>query len=73
MAHILAINSSHMLRPVKDDVELKVSEVYNIPCECGRVYTRQTGQPIETRCNEHDHHLWLHELDMSLLVEHSTE
>jgi hypothetical protein len=25
------------------------------------VYTRQTGQPIETRCNEHDHHLWLYD------------
>jgi hypothetical protein len=57
MAHILAMNSSHMSRPVKDDLGLKVSEVYSIPCECGKVYTRQTGQPIERRCKEHDHHL----------------
>jgi hypothetical protein len=57
MAHILAINSSHMLRPGKDDLGVKISEIYNIPCECGKGYTRQTSQSTETSCKEHDQHL----------------
>jgi hypothetical protein len=28
----------YMLRPVKDDLGLKVPGVYRIPCECGEVY-----------------------------------
>jgi hypothetical protein len=36
--NILDMNSSHILKPVKDDLGLKVSEVYSIPRECGKAY-----------------------------------
>jgi hypothetical protein len=42
-----------MLRPVKDDLGLKVLGVYRIPCECGDVYVGQTGRSMEARCKEH--------------------
>jgi hypothetical protein len=40
--HIQAEKSSHVGTPVKDDLGLKVSGVYSIPCEYRKVYTRQT-------------------------------
>jgi hypothetical protein len=49
-----------------DDLGLKVSEVYSIPCECG-----QMGQSIETRCKEHTRHLHLYQPEKSVVVKHS--
>jgi hypothetical protein len=43
------------LRPVKDDLELKTPGVYIVPCECGQVYTGQTGRSFETRIKEPQH------------------
>jgi hypothetical protein len=40
---------SGFLRPVKNDLGLKASGVYSIPCECGQVYIGQTGRSIKTR------------------------
>jgi hypothetical protein len=72
--HILAKKSSHMLRPVKDDLGLKVSGVvYNIACKCGKVYIGQTGRSIETRCKEHAQHLCSHQVEKSATAEHSTD
>ncbi|GFG31913.1 hypothetical protein Cfor_11969 [Coptotermes formosanus] len=34
---------SSFLRPVKDDLGLRIFGVYSIPCECGQVYIGQTG------------------------------
>jgi hypothetical protein len=31
------------LPPVKDALGLRIPGIYSIPCECGRVYTGQTG------------------------------
>jgi hypothetical protein len=33
-AHVLAQKSSHMFKQVKDELELKVSGIYNIRYEC---------------------------------------
>jgi hypothetical protein len=38
--------TSHMLRSVMDDLGLKASGVYSIPCECGKVYMGQTGKQV---------------------------
>jgi hypothetical protein len=70
---MLAKKSSHMLRPVRDDLGLKVSEVYSIPCECGKVYIGQTVRSIETRCKEHAWHQRLHQVEKSATAEHSTD
>jgi hypothetical protein len=32
---------------VEDDLELKASGLYSIPCECGKVYIGETGRLIE--------------------------
>jgi predicted GIY-YIG superfamily endonuclease len=61
----------HMLRPVKDDLGLKVHGVYRIPCECDKAYAGQTGRFIEARCKEHIRHVRLKEPDKSTVVEHN--
>ena len=43
--------------------------VYGVPCGCGQVYIRQTGQSIETRIIEHSWHIWLGHPDKSVLAE----
>jgi hypothetical protein len=59
-----------MLRPIKDDLGLKVSGVYQIPHECGKVYISQTGRSIEARCKEHMRHICLKQPDKSVVTEH---
>jgi hypothetical protein len=41
--HIPQTKNMHMLRPVKDELGLKVPGVYRIPCECGKVYVGRLG------------------------------
>jgi hypothetical protein len=60
-----------MLRPVKDDLGLKVHGVYQILCECGRVYVGQTGRSIEARYKEHMRHVRLKQPDKSAVAEHN--
>jgi hypothetical protein len=38
-----------LLRTAKDNLGLKISGVYRIPCERGKVYISQTGRSIEAR------------------------
>jgi hypothetical protein len=40
---------SSFLQPVKDNLGLRTSGVYRIPCECGKVYIGQTGRSVDTR------------------------
>jgi hypothetical protein len=51
--HIPMKKNDRTLRPIKDDLGLKISVVYCIPCECGKVYVGQTSGTIEIRCQEH--------------------
>jgi hypothetical protein len=60
-----------MIRPVKDDLGLKVPGMYRIPCECGREYVGQTGRSIEARCKEHIRHIRLKQPDKSIVAEHN--
>jgi hypothetical protein len=69
--HIPRKKNIHMLRPVKDDLVLKVPGVYRILCECCGVYVGQTGRSIEARCKEHLRHIRLEQLEKSAMAEHS--
>jgi hypothetical protein len=40
------------LWPVKDDIGLKTTGVYSVPCKCGQVYISQTSCSIKTRVKE---------------------
>jgi 23S rRNA pseudoU1915 N3-methylase RlmH len=40
--HILAKSSQHLLRPIKDDLGLKVSGDYGITYECGKMYSKSS-------------------------------
>jgi hypothetical protein len=50
--HILANKNSRLLRPVKNDLGIKVPDTHCIPYECGKVYVRQMDSTIEMRCVE---------------------
>jgi hypothetical protein len=41
--------SRQLLRNAKDVLGLKITDVYRILCECGKVYIGQSGKSIETR------------------------
>jgi hypothetical protein len=62
---------SSLLRPVKDNLELKTPGVYKIPCECGKVYIGQTGRSIGTRLKEHQRNIRLEYPDKSAVADHS--
>jgi hypothetical protein len=59
------------LPPVKDAPGLRTPCVYKIPCECGKVYTGQSGRSIHLRIKEHDRHIRLAQPDKSAVAEHS--
>lgn len=48
----------------------KVPGVYNVPCECGTSYVRQTGQLVSISINEHKHHVRLGQTDKSAITQH---
>lgn len=40
-------------------------------CECGKIYTRQTGNSIQIRSEAHHQQIWLYHPDKSAMMEHS--
>jgi hypothetical protein len=64
---------SSLLRPVKDHLGLRISGVYRIPCECGRVYIAQMGRSVDIRLKEHQRHIRLEHPEKSAVAEHSIE
>jgi len=58
------------LPPVKDALGLRTPGVYSIPCECGRVYTGQSGRSVQLRIKEHNSHIRLAQSDKSAVAEH---
>jgi hypothetical protein len=71
--HIPAKKSSHIIRSAKDDLGLKLSRAYSIPCEWWKVNIGWTGQPTETWCKEHERRLFLYQPDKSAVAEHSID
>jgi hypothetical protein len=59
------------LPTLKDALGLRTPSVYNIPCECGKFYIRQTGRSIQIRIKEHNRHTRLAQTDKSVVAEHS--
>ena len=63
---------SQLVRP-KDAVDpaKKDGVVYRIPCECGKVYIRETGRPMQDRIKEHDRDIRLARTETSVVSEHA--
>jgi len=57
--------------PVKDALGLRTPGVYSIPCECGRVYIRQSWRSIQLHTKEHNRHIRLAQPNKSAVAEHS--
>jgi hypothetical protein len=49
----LHMKLSSLLRPVRDYLGLRTPDVYRIPCQCGRIYTGQTGRSADISLEEH--------------------
>ena len=62
-----------MLDHAKDKIYPKINKgVYLIPCDCGKVYIRETGFFAHTRIKEHSSNIIHERTKKSTLVEHST-
>ena len=61
---------SHLVRP-KDTVDPVKQDgvVYRIPCECGKVYIRETGRSMHERIKEHDRDIRLARTQTSAVSE----
>jgi hypothetical protein len=62
---------SSYMPPTKDAPGLRTPGIYKIPCECGKVYTGQSGRSIQLRIKEHERHIRLAQPDKSAVIEHS--
>ena len=56
------------LEPTKQD-----GIVYKIPCECGKVYIRETGRAMQDRIKEHDRDIRLARTQTSAVSEHANK
>ena len=65
---------SHLVRP-KDTINPAEQDgvVYRIPCECGKVYIRETGRSMQERIKEHDRDIRLARTQTSAVAEHAHE
>ena len=64
----------HLVRP-KDTLEPTKQDgvVYKFPCECGKVYIRETGKAMQDRIKEHDRDIRLARTQTSAALEHANE
>jgi hypothetical protein len=62
---------SSPLPPVKDTLGLRTPGIFSRPCECGRVYTGQSGRSVQLRNKELIRHIRLAQPDKSAVAEHS--
>jgi hypothetical protein len=45
--------------------------LYSIPCECGKIYTGQTGRSVQIRIKEHSRHIRLAQTEKPAVAEHN--
>ena len=57
--------------PTKAAPGLRTPGMYQIPCECGKVYIGQSGRSIQLRIKEHERHMRLVQPDKSAVAKHS--
>ena len=62
---------SSYMPPTEDAPGLRTPGIYKIPCECGKVYIRQSGRSVQLRIKEHERHIRLAQPDKSAVAEHS--
>jgi len=62
---------SSYMPPTKHAPGLRTPGIYKIPCECGKVYIRQSGRFIQLRIKEHERHIRLVQPVKSAVAEHS--
>ena len=62
---------SSYMPPTKDAPGLRTPGIYKIPCECGKVYIRQSGRSVQLQIKEHGRHIRLAQRDKSAVAEHS--
>jgi len=62
---------SSYLPPFKEAIGLRTPGIYRIPCECGIVYTGQSGRTIQHRIKEHSRHIKLDQPNKSAIAKHS--
>jgi hypothetical protein len=68
-SNFLVKKNSNLLKPVKDNLGLKVTGVYSVPCECGMVYVGQIDRTIKARCREHMRHICLGQPEKSAVAD----
>jgi hypothetical protein len=61
---------SSLLCLPKDHLGLSTAGVYRIHCECGCMYTGQTGHSVDIRLKEHQWHIRLEYLDKLTVADH---
>jgi hypothetical protein len=61
---------SSFLQSVKDNLELKILGVYNIPCKCVQVYIDKADSLIDIRVKKHHWHIYLNHPDQSTMTRH---
>jgi hypothetical protein len=71
--HTPISTSTHLLRPVKDRLGLRISSVYRILCECSRVSSGQTDRSVDIRLKQHQWHIQLEHMEKSAVSEHSID
>jgi hypothetical protein len=64
---------SSYMPPTKDAPGLRTPGIYNIPCECGKVYIGQSGRSIQLRLKEHERHIRLQQPEKSAVAQYSVD
>jgi hypothetical protein len=64
---------SSFLRPGKDNLGFRTLGVHRNPCECGKVYIKQTGRSVDTRLKELQRNIRLEHPDKSAVAEHCVD
>jgi hypothetical protein len=62
--------TSSTLRPIKDNLGMKTSEVHCSQCGCGIVYAGQSSRTNEIMCQEYIRHLQHGQIERSAAAQH---
>lgn len=66
----IPLKNKQLMRPVNNPFSLNAPGIYNISCSCGHSYIGQTGWTVSIQKTEHRHHLYLWDLEKSVVVLH---
>ena len=63
-----SVRAKDTVNPARQD-----SEVYRIPCKCGKIYIGETGRPMQERMKEHERDIHLASTQTSAVSEHANK